>query len=901
MTTRPNNADQPAEDPDVDRLVLAYLDRVEAEGPAALAQLCRDHPAHAERLREVVQRLDCHGLAGRSPTPVVPAQLDGFEIVREIGRGGMGVVYEAREVALDRRVAIKVMLAHLTNDTRTVERFRREGRTVGSLHHPGIVQVHAVGHDRGHDYLVMEFLDGSPLDATLTSATELGPEASGVWGRGHIERVVEWTARLADALHHAHRAGVIHRDVKPSNVIICNDDTPVLTDFGLARRDDMPGLTRSGAFAGTPAYMAPEQAKSGAAIDARTDVFSLGAVLYELLTLRRPFAGATSHELLDSIQTEEPIDPQRHNRRVSSDLAAVVLRALEKEPRRRYQSAAAFGADLRAFLDYRPVQARRASAAERARRWLVRQPVRAALVAVIALSVPTVTGLAGVWFANRGKVAAAEAQARRDAVDAAIDLAYILGFGSQRDAAVQELERALVLEPDSVEALAGLAMHTLRAEDVRRPSAAAGASTLALLAPREDMLAEHRVLRRIRAWALDAVGRDGEAQTELQALGEPKESLEAFWTGLNTMRTVERESGGAPAALHHLLDAEMLAVRPRPAIYIYLAHAAGSLEDESTARRVARALQALWPNSFHAHRGVGLALFEVDPPAAVAAYRRALEIREDHATRNNLGRALARMGRSEDALAEWQRVMAVDPNDAAAYALAGREYFARWSDPETAIEYLRRAVELDVDQPVAWHYLLWALAKTARLDEALTLGRQAVAALPEEVSLWISLSNVLVDRGEVDAAIAALTEAARIAPSHLRVHTQLAQLYEGLDRLDDAQRERELEVAVAGPQRDAEARYDLAVFLLADRDGTRRDAPRAERMAEQLVAQWADDPWYLELWGAAQQANGHPEVAVKTFTRARAAADAVEHANRKILSRRLAQRIEKLEAQLADQ
>jgi serine/threonine protein kinase len=300
--------------------------------------------------------------------------LGDFRINREIGRGGMGVVYEAEQLSLRRTVALKVLPAHLTLQPSAIDRFRREAETAAKLKHPSIVQVHAVGSDAGTHFFAMEFVQGSPLEKVIerlkgkpfetldgetvraavvqeahhpqatsrVDSPSSPPPPSSLWRRGFVDTVVDLVARVADALEHAHRVGVIHRDVKPSNILVREDGTPVLTDFGLAREQGLPAMTATGEFAGTPYYVSPEQAMAQRVhVDHRTDVYSLGVTLYELLARRRPFEGKTSQEVFRQIIAKEPPNPQRMNPRLASDLVTIVLKAIDKDADRRYQTGVA--------------------------------------------------------------------------------------------------------------------------------------------------------------------------------------------------------------------------------------------------------------------------------------------------------------------------------------------------------------------------------------------------------------------------------------------------------------------------------------------------------------------------------------------------------------------------------
>jgi serine/threonine protein kinase len=284
----------------------------------------------------------------RATAPAAVPQVEGFEVLGTLGRGGMGVVYKARQSGLDRLVALKVIVAGRHVGPSELSRFHREAEAVARLQHPNIVQVYEIGEQEGVPYLALEFVDGGSL-ADRLDGTPLAPE-----------RAAEWVLCLARAVEHAHRRGVLHRDLKPANVLVTSDGTLKLTDFGLAKRLDVDGgETTTGMILGTPSYMAPEQAAGRVhEVGPAADVYALGAILYELLTGRPPFKGATTLETLEQVRTHEPVPPTALQPRVPRDLETICLKCLQKEPRHRYASAEALADDLQCFLAGEPISAR---------------------------------------------------------------------------------------------------------------------------------------------------------------------------------------------------------------------------------------------------------------------------------------------------------------------------------------------------------------------------------------------------------------------------------------------------------------------------------------------------------------------------------------------------------------
>jgi tetratricopeptide (TPR) repeat protein len=343
-----------------------------------------------------------------------------YEIRRELGRGGMGVVYEARQISLNRPVALKMIKAGVLADDADLRRFQNEAEAVAMLDHPGIVQVHEVGEHHGQRYFSMKLVPGTSLAAQLDRYRD-DPRAATLL-----------LAEAAEAVHHAHMRGILHRDLKPANILIDDQGHPHVTDFGLAKKVEGDSeLTQSGAILGTPAYMAPEQTTGHrGAVTTATDVYGLGAVLYALLVGKSPFGGDSVVETLDAVQTRPPEPPSRLNAKVPRDLEVICLKCLEKDPARRYRSADGLAEDLRRWLDGRPIAARPVSAAVRAWMWCRRHPVPAGLSAALVLAVLAGSiASAALWLrAERNyrneQAARGEAQARLNMAMEAIRIYY---------------------------------------------------------------------------------------------------------------------------------------------------------------------------------------------------------------------------------------------------------------------------------------------------------------------------------------------------------------------------------------------------------------------------------------------------------------------------------------------
>jgi WD40 repeat protein/tRNA A-37 threonylcarbamoyl transferase component Bud32 len=313
---------------------------------------------------------------GPATAAEINVALPGYEIVRELGRGGMGVVYQARQTKLNRPVALKMILAGSHAGADDVARFQTEAEAIARLRHPNIVQVYEVGEHEGKPYFSLEFCGGGSLEKKLGGTPLPARDAASL---------VETLARAMQAAHEQH---VIHRDLKPANVLLVDDGTPKITDFGLAKKLDEAGQTQSGAVMGTPSYMAPEQAGGKSTeIGPLCDVYALGAMLYECLTGRPPFKAATALDTIMQVVSDEPVPPSRLQPKTPRDLETICLKCLHKEARKRHASAAELADDLRRFLAGEPIRARPVGRAERAAKWVKRNPVVAALAAMVVLSV----------------------------------------------------------------------------------------------------------------------------------------------------------------------------------------------------------------------------------------------------------------------------------------------------------------------------------------------------------------------------------------------------------------------------------------------------------------------------------------------------------------------------------
>jgi WD40 repeat protein/serine/threonine protein kinase len=439
-------------------LVTEITDRFQAGEAVDIEQYIARYPERAEELRQILPTLELLAVAGSVSGSAVAASpgreesplaghLGDFRIVRPIGKG---VVYEAEQVSLRRRVALKVLPFAAVLDPRQLQRFKNEAQAAAQLHHTNIVPVFAVGCERGIHYYAMQYIEGQPLSAVVAglrrqegldpslpaavegeatvpyapvsvpplpaASTQVQAERTPLIPRrrDYFLQVARWGVQAAEALDHAHQFGVVHRDVKPGNLLLDLAGTIWVTDFGLAQIQTGEGnLTLTGDLVGTLRYMSPEQAQAQRVVlDHRTDVYSLGATLYELLTLRPAFPGSDRQELLRKVISEEPIAPRRLDRTIPVELETVVLKAMEKRPVDRYATAQALADDLRRFLDGRTIQARRPTLLQRLRKWAGRHRaiLRTAGIFLVLAAVALVAG--GMWHFREVKATLEEVRAR---------------------------------------------------------------------------------------------------------------------------------------------------------------------------------------------------------------------------------------------------------------------------------------------------------------------------------------------------------------------------------------------------------------------------------------------------------------------------------------------------------
>jgi serine/threonine protein kinase/tetratricopeptide (TPR) repeat protein len=759
--------------------------------------------------------------------PAMPARLGDFEVVRELGRGGMGVVYEAVQVSLGRRVALKVLAGGLGLTPRAVERFRREAGAAAKLHHTNIVPVYATGEQDGTHFYAMELIEGQSLDQVIgrmrpdadadatspaDSADRTGPYHDGAAtpdpgtglsssslgsGSGYFDAVARMVAEVADALDYAHKAGVVHRDIKPSNLLVSPAGRLSVNDFGLARVLEQPGVTATGEFVGTPAYMSPEQITAGRIpLDHRTDVYSLGATLYEMLTLRRPFAGERRDQVLAQIVQKEPAPPRRLNRKVPPDLETICLKALEKDPDRRYQTAGAMADDLRRYVNRFAISAKRAGPLTKLRKWVRRNPALTAAGFVVVLAGSAVGFFA--WRADQAERQRVADEQRRDDERvaekrrAAIERGMVAAMATDLGAAERAVAEAELLgaSPAEVRFLRGFIALHLGKED----EAVEHLRQAAQLAP------ESVAARASLSYAYMQVGsvvRAEKALAEARALpaGDPQDRL---FLGVALGQFAPED--GLP-----LIEA---ALRDRPSNVGAVFRAdlrwsramdTGTLADAETAVDEAETACRLLPGSVYA-----LSIRTHALMVAAEAYRR-----EGRADRRD--EMLTRVGRDADALAAFP-----DSPMAVVNRWAVGDYRAGLSPDFDATAGLTHTGPASAGDPIIANFKAQALFRLGRDAEALAL-------LDADPASRASEFRVLVAAGSPGGRLSAFRDLERTLDTIVPVHKPLFLLshagslfvLDRGDRVPDAARE----IRASGTRlfRDSAADHEVLLTFLEGR------------------------------------------------------------------------------------
>ncbi len=765
---------RPEEYAHVTELYLQALDLEESDRPGFLSEAADGDPAVVEEvkrllryegdprvpadapLRLMVEAISEAELPDKDLEAPLPSQIGGYRIVRALGRGGMGIVYEAEQAQPRRRVAVKVLHGGLLK-AGFLRRFEREAEFLGRLQHPGIAAVFEARAGPGEPvpFIAMEFVEGKSLsDWTSASAPDLAAR-------------LRLLSRLCEATHHAHERGVIHRDLKPANILVVADGSPKILDFGVGRAlgEDAHATrpeTLAGEILGTLSYMSPEQAQGDAArIDSRSDIYALGVIGFELATGRLPhdLRGMSLPTALTALQKGLPAPPARALVDLPRDLATILLCAIDPDPASRYQTAAALGSDLDRFLAHAPIQARPSTLFHRLR-LLTRR--RKALVASVTLAVVLAGALialvAVTGYLNKHwpELERGREEQRRAEIEQELEQGYLSLATKTFDQALAAFTRALALEPGSDEALAGLSMALLRLE---KPDDA-----LRALDERRPANYRSAGLLRIRIQALRILQRSDEALECEKDLPPEREAIDFFLAGLSeTLRSSDAQAWRR--ALPFLRQAIHRADGKRPYFHFEYARAGAALDDRTVACEEARNLLFHWPDSYGANLMAGFALASFEPTESLGPTRHALALRPNSASAQcNLGSALARLGSRKEALAAFRTAIALNP-DSADFRLNLARLLAEMGRLEPAATQLRAGLAVEPGNSLLHMTLGVVLAQQGRTEESIQSLQSAVASAPQDVQAHSNLGMALIQARRIDEAVVALGRAAELAPN----------------------------------------------------------------------------------------------------------------------------------------
>ncbi len=813
-------------DPRLEEAIARYLDRLNSGERLVPDDVLAEESELGLRILEALEGfidLDAEP-AGVGAAPPVPRTLGDYRLLRRIGRGGMGVVYEAWERSMDRRVALKVLPPAAAADDRAFQRFLREAKTAGRLSHPNVVPVYGAGVKDDTPYFAMQLIDGE----TLAQVLRKEPPAPDAY-QAHCLRMAGAFADAAAGLHHAHSKGVVHRDIKPSNLILDREGRLRILDFGLARLEGQESVTQSGDFVGTPLYMSPEQARRRKiAVDHRTDVYSLGATLYEMLTWRPPFRGRDNEDTLSQIIERDPVGPRKLNPRVPQDLETIVLKCLRKEPVDRYGTAEALGQDLWRFIRGDPVEAKAQPAWEKLLRqaWIHRGQVITALLGILLLLMASLLVARRIEDQRRGREQTYRAYIRsalpmihlglvleRKGGGTADDrrLFSLLFRGHQTvlggkgasgsvDRALETLEKAEGLIPGRPEAYyfraRGLWLVGRREEALRE---------LEVATARHPAFIPAQLLRR----SIAGEGREGfqvflssaeksggvhswpmawlEA-TEASSRGQWTEAVAAYgklldleqgtgepFTGFTLEARLGRGIAHLAAGEHVLAAGDFLRAeeewRSAPAPSLLLGEAYLKMGDT---QRAEERFRSLWETtSFRDEVAVESSIIY----STGFWHREALEWAERISNRAIRERArinfLVEMGRPGNAAEAALELLASDPNDPLSLAWAARGLAGAPAEAERALEVARQALQSEPhDSSVN---LVTGLAcQTLRLfPEAIERFQKARDADPSSCLPRYFIGMCLADQGEADRAIQIFQEYLEVYPDDHFGHNEL--------------------------------------------------------------------------------------------------------------------------------
>jgi eukaryotic-like serine/threonine-protein kinase len=844
------------------------------ESDSTPEEVCRDCPELLPHVRASWQQLrslqaevsalfpesstgirSANGASARPwPSPELPS-IPGYEVREVVGHGGMGIVYKAWHLRLNRAVALKMLLAGALARPTELERLLREAESVAGLRHPNIVQVYEVGDVGGRPYFTMEFVEGGSLAQKMAAAPQPAREAAAL------------VADIADAIEVAHQHGIIHRDLKPGNILLMPDGTPKLSDFGLARRlQGGNGLTVSGAALGTPSYMAPEQAHGTREIGPATDIYALGAILYDLLTGRPPFRADSSAATIQQVLADDPVPPARLNPRVPRDLETICLKCLNKEPSLRYTSAQAMADDLRRYQRGEPIAARPLGLLPRLVRWARRRPTAAALWGVAILTVLLTLALVGggLWLSGQRQATTKWAEADLNEFYDRLQQPDWTGARATLERAKGRLgtDGATELQRRVQQAQAELDRREKREQEAGQLEKRLDAIRMdrcTLVDGHFDRLRSDREYdEAFRAAGLSPFGEEAKAVARRINESPARAALVAAlddWAvcAANKLRCASvlavarladphpwRDRARDPLTFWDLARLQELTTdAPFQGQSVQLLVALGErlhTADPKAALPFLRRVQQAHPEDFFANFWVAHA---EDPVHAVGYYRVAQALRPNTVVANaNLGLAIWKQGWTEEALRYFQRAVNVDPRSPLAHAEFA-EALRDFGQTDEAIDHYLKAIGLGAKWAFVHNNLAICLERKSRMEEAIAQYEEALRVDPRYAYAHYNFARALTKRERRDEAVKHFLATLAADPRFPNARAELATLLRDMGRLGEAADQ--FRQVVAETPTDSWAQEELREALI--RQGRLEEARVAWRKA--LAANPSEhDAWF---------------------------------------------------------